>query len=218
MPFLIRQEETLEEAPDQRFLTKRHTQEAVRFIEDHESDQFSLYLPRQPRGQERSARGPALMSVAQFGAERTYEEDENAWTAAACRRLPFRSARQRKGAAGALEARSRSGPGDASPVGDGLPHCASAWETAPHIALQRGRRPPEFSASRSEGEPYLGMVVDERRGPPDGVRSSPISAARTLKTGDQSYSNGYSALNQSMSLMTRARQMSPWLLVPFEGS
>ena len=42
---LFRQEEKIEENPDQRFLTKRYTEEAVTFIEEHRDGPFFLYVP-----------------------------------------------------------------------------------------------------------------------------------------------------------------------------
>jgi len=37
--------ETIEEEPDQRLLTKRYTEHAIRFIEEHKEEPFFLYLP-----------------------------------------------------------------------------------------------------------------------------------------------------------------------------
>ena len=42
---LMRQEETIEEDPDQRYLTRRYTEEAVQFIEEHTEAPFFLYVP-----------------------------------------------------------------------------------------------------------------------------------------------------------------------------
>ena len=42
---LIRQDEVIESDPDQRYLTKRYTEEAVRFIERNKDRPFFLYLP-----------------------------------------------------------------------------------------------------------------------------------------------------------------------------
>lgn len=42
---LLRQEEIIEENPDQRYLTRRYTGEAVKFIEEHRHEPFFLYVP-----------------------------------------------------------------------------------------------------------------------------------------------------------------------------
>lgn len=42
---LLRNEEVIEEEPDQRLLTKRYTEEAIDFIEQHQDQPFFVYLP-----------------------------------------------------------------------------------------------------------------------------------------------------------------------------
>jgi arylsulfatase A-like enzyme len=42
---LLRNEEVIEEEPDQRFLTKRYTEETLAFIEQHQQEPFFVYLP-----------------------------------------------------------------------------------------------------------------------------------------------------------------------------
>jgi len=42
---LLRNEDVIEEEPDQRFLTKRYTEETLRFIEQHREAPFFVYLP-----------------------------------------------------------------------------------------------------------------------------------------------------------------------------
>ena len=42
---LLRMEKVIEEEPDQRLLTRRYTEEAIRFIEQNKAKPFFLYLP-----------------------------------------------------------------------------------------------------------------------------------------------------------------------------
>lgn len=42
---LLKNEEVVEEEPDQRFLTKRYTEEAISFVEEHQDQPFFIYLP-----------------------------------------------------------------------------------------------------------------------------------------------------------------------------
>ena len=42
---LVRNDQVIEEEPDQRYLTKRYTEETLKFIERHQDDPFFVYLP-----------------------------------------------------------------------------------------------------------------------------------------------------------------------------